>query len=370
MKKLFFSISILSVLAFGAISASAQQCDRNTMSPIRCGFYEEGYQDGVSDANSSRISDYRRYRTKYVPQYESFYRDGYGAGHDSVRPSIRWTGSQRAAYNSGYTLGQSDRRSGNQGRAGSEAGRSYDQNIGLYFQQGYTDGFDNRPRRYDFQIDGMPTDPGPGTGTSGTASWGGRVDDRANIIIRGNTIRTEDASYSGVQVAFQNINGSLPRRATTVTARRTSGRGEVFVIQQPSRGNDWTAIIQVVDARPGSSDYRIEIAWGGSSSGGIEETYRPGSVRWRGRVDQAVNIVISGRTVESQDASGTGISDVDYDLTGSLARRAGSIMAVKRYGRGTIRVIQQPSADNDYMAIVQVFDPANGADDYEVDISW
>lgn len=365
MKFLIFSIAVLSVLSFGSVSASAQ-CDRNTASPIRCGFYDEGYQDGVSDANSNRSDDYRRYRSKYVAQYESFYRDGYNAGYDSVRPTIRWTSSQRAAYNSGYTLGQNDRRNGDSsGRY--QDNRSYDQNIALYFQQGYSDGYDNLPRRYDFPIAGTPTPPGPGT--LGTASWGGRVDDRANIIIRGNTIRSEDVSYTGLQVAYQNINGSLPRRTTTVSARKTSGRGEVFVLQQPNRGNDWTAIIQVVDSRNGAGDYRVDISWGGSTSN-VEEPYRPGSVRWRGRVDQAANIVISGLEVETQDASGTGVSNVDFNITGSLARRAGSIMATLRSGRGTVRVIQQPSRDNDYMAIVQVFDPGNGAGSYDVDIRW
>ena len=76
MKKLFFCTALLFVIAFGGISASAQ-CDRNANSPIRCGFYDEGYQDGIADANANRSNDYRRYRTKYVSQYETFYSNGY-----------------------------------------------------------------------------------------------------------------------------------------------------------------------------------------------------------------------------------------------------------------------------------------------------
>src|SRR5437899_8979222 len=114
MKKLIIFAFAMCVIAFGGIYASAQ-CDRNLSSPIKCGYYDEGYQDGVADANSNRNSDYRRYRNKFESQYENNYRSGYDAGYDSVRPVNRWTPSQRSAYDSGYTIGQNDRRLGSQG---------------------------------------------------------------------------------------------------------------------------------------------------------------------------------------------------------------------------------------------------------------
>ena len=74
--------------------------------------------------------------------------------------------------------------------------------------------------------------------------------------------------------------------------------------------------------------------------------------------------------VRTEDAAGTGLSGVTFNINGSLASRPGSVTARKRNGRGTVTVVQQPSRDNDYTAIVKVFDPASGADDYEVDITW
>lgn len=370
MKKLFFCTSLLFVIAFGGISASAQ-CDRNTNSPIRCGFYDEGYQDGIADANANRPNNYRRYRTKYVNQYESFYSTGYNAGFDTVRPTVRWTNSQRNAYNSGYTLGQNDRRNGGQGRGEGNLGGRFDQNIGLYFQQGYTDGFDNRPRRYDFALDTTPTYPGnPGTGTgTGSLSWRGRIDDRANLVIRGGTVTIETISGRNSETTYQSFNGVLPSgRASVLNARKTSGRGEILVTQNPDRSNNYTAIIQIYDPRDGADNYAIDISW--SSAVSTAEPYRSGSVRWRGRVDQTANIVISGTDVQTQDASGTGLSGVSFDINGYLARRPGSVTARNRSGRGTVSVLQNPSWDNNFTAIVQVFDPSGGADDYEVDINW
>lgn len=377
MKNYILFLFVLCVIAFGGVSVSAQ-CDTSTMSPIRCSYYNEGYQDGVSDAQSNRTSDYRRYRSKYIrTAHETVFRDGYNAGYNSSQSNTRWTSSQRSAYNSGYTIGQSDRRRGTQGRS-TEGSAGYDQTIGLYFQLGYRDGFENRPREYDVPVGNYPIyppDPGfPGSGGGfNSASWGGRVDDRANIIIQSGSIRSQDASGTGLQVAYQNINGQLPRRAGVVTARKTSGRGSVTVIQQPSRFNDFTAIVQVADTRGGADDYRVEISWGGGGGGSgpiVDDPYRSGSVRWTGRVDQTANIIISGGDVYTEDASGTGLSNVNFNITGVLVRRSGSVTARKRSGRGTVRVTQQPTRNNDFTAIIQIFDPGAGSDSYDIDIIW
>ncbi len=368
MKKLFLLTTLFFAVAFGSISVSAQ-CDKNIDSPIKCGYYDEGFQDGTQDANRNRSNDYRRYRDKLDSQYESFYSRGYAAGYDSVRPTVRWTNSQRSAYDSGYTIGQNARRNGGQNRSGEGALRGYDPIIGLYFQQGYDDGFNNRARQYDVPLNNNPPNPGGGGGGGvGTANWSGRVDDRANIIIRGGSISAENVSGNGVQTNNQNINGSLPRRAATVTANRTNGRGDVTVIQQPNRSNNYTAIVQIYDRKNGADNYAIEMSW--TSAANVEEPYRSGSVRWRGRVDQTANIVITGADVQTQDAAGTGISNINFSINGYLARRPGNVRASKRNGRGSVSVLQQPSWDNDFTAIVQVFDPSGGADNYEVDISW
>lgn len=366
MKKQFLFFAILFTLAFGGISVSAQiQCDRNS-TPIKCGYYDEGYMDGVADGNSNRSSDYRRYRSKFESQYENNYRTGYEAGYDSVRPSTRWSYSQRNAYDSGYDIGQNDRRGGGQNRP-AESNRGYDQNIGLYFQQGYNDGFSNRRRTYDVPLSGNNYPPPPSGGNS-NATWSGRVDDRANIIIRGNNITVENVSGNGVQTTDQNVSRALPRRSTIVSAQKIEGRGDVTVIQQPSQFNNYTAIIQVYDRSGGAGNYRIDMSWAGSSN--VEEPYQGGGVRWRGRVDQTANIVISGNDVQTLNISGNGVSGVTFDINGYLAQRPGSVNVRKRNGRGTVTIIQQPNRSNDFTAIVQIFDPGSGADNYEVDITW
>lgn len=370
MKTLLLLTFAFCVMAFGGITASAQ-CDPNTTGIIKCSYYNEGYQDGANDARNNRSNDYRRYRDKYERRYEDFFRDGYSAGYESVRPTTRWTNSQRNAYDSGYSIGQNDRRSGTYNRPGEGARGGYDSNIAAYFQQGYDDGYNNRSRQYDVPLGNIPPTypPYPGQGnTAGSAYWNGRVDDRANIVIRGNTIYAENVSGNQTTTSSQNVRGSLPRRATNVTVNKRDGRGIVSIIQQPNRSNNFTAIIQIYDPKSGSGNYKIEASWVGAAN--VEEPYQSGSVSWRGRVDQTVNILISGSDVQSIDVATTGLWSVSHNINGYLARRPGSISAYKRKGRGTVTVLQQPTWENDFTAIVQIFDPNGGADNYEVDISW
>lgn len=380
MKNFFLFSVIFFTMALGAASVSAQ-CDPNSESPIKCSYYDEGYRDGGNDARNYLSNDYRRYRSKYNKQYESFYRNGYQSGYlnsgiQNPGQGPRWTNSQRSAYDSGYTIGQSDRNRSSQNRNSQPYG-NYDANIGLYFQAGYNDGFNGVQRRYNFPIGNSGPGWGGGGGgwgggggsATGTGFWSGRVDDRANIIIRGGSISAQDVSGTGLIIQNQSLSGSLPFRASTVTASRRRGRGSVNVIQQPNRFNNFTAIIQVADTKGGSDDYQVDIRWGGAA-GNVEEPYQSGNVYWRGRVDQKANIIINGSDVQTQDDSGTGLSGVTFNINGYLAHRPGTVNIRKRSGRGSVYVVQQPTWQNDFTAILQVFDPGGGADNYEVEISW
>ena len=245
------------------------------------------------------------------------------------------------------------------------------------------DGYEGIPRRYDFPIGQYPGNPGnpgnpgfpgnpgnpgfPGGTVNGTATWSGRVDKTANIIISGNTIRAVDVSNTGLTTTQQYVNGSLPRRASTVTVRREDGRGTVRVLEQPNSRNNYQAVIRIEDPRGGADNYRIEVSW--QSSNAIEP-YQRGSVSWSGRVDHRVYLYISGRDVFPQVIEGSAVQNARFNFTGALARRPGNVTVRKRDGRGEVRVFQQPSASNDYMAVIEIYDDKGGADNYRIDVSW
>jgi hypothetical protein len=340
------------------------------MSPVERGYYDEGYQDGVNDAQSNRSNDYRRYRNKFESRYESFYKQGYQEGYNNIRPTLSWNSDQKRAYDTGYNYGRDDARR-NHSRSPERFEGNYDAAYSAYFLRGYDDGYAGRSRQYNvgivgLVIPGLPTLP-PGN-TRGNIVWTGRVDDRVNITITGSIVQTAAVSGGDVSRVNYSMNKTFPRRAVTITVNKRRGRGEVSVIQQPDRNNNYTAIVQVYDSARGASDYELEIGWDVTNA---EEPYQAGRVTWSGRVDNRVNVVITGDYVQSVDVAGTGMSGVNYNMSGYLARRTGNLVNVNKIrGRGTVMVIQQPDWNNDFTAIVQIVDDSRGADNYQIEIGW
>ena len=96
---------------------------------------------------------------------------------------------------------------------------------------------------------------------SGRMTWRGRVDDDVRIVIRGGRADVETLGGTPYYDAATDFNASLPRRRVTVSVQKRRGRGDVFIEQQPSRENDFAAVIRIRDPRGGASDYEIEVSW-------------------------------------------------------------------------------------------------------------
>ena len=96
---------------------------------------------------------------------------------------------------------------------------------------------------------------------SGRMTWRGRVDDDVRIRIRGGSADVETIGGTPYYDSQPNFFNSLPNRRVTVRLAQKRGRGEIFIEQQPSRENDFTAIVRIRDTRGGASDYEFELQW-------------------------------------------------------------------------------------------------------------
>lgn len=105
---------------------------------------------------------------------------------------------------------------------------------------------------------GPPVDNRP---VIGRVYWRGRVDDRVHLKIRANFGDTITISGSNMGPGSYNFTSWLPERNVEVSATKKKGRGRVTVIQQPSRANNYTAVIEVYDDDAGSKDYELDIFW-------------------------------------------------------------------------------------------------------------
>lgn len=101
----------------------------------------------------------------------------------------------------------------------------------------------------------------PDTGRGGRMTWRGRVDDDVRIRIRGGSADVETIGGTAYSDGQPNFYNSLPPRRVTVRLTMKRGRGDIFIEQQPSRENDFTAIVRIKDPKGGASDYEFELQW-------------------------------------------------------------------------------------------------------------
>ena len=101
----------------------------------------------------------------------------------------------------------------------------------------------------------------PDTGRGGRMTWRGRVDDDVRIRIRGGSADVETIGGTPYYDGQPNFENSLPNRRVTVRLTEKRGRGEILIEQQPSRENDFTAVIRIRDTRGGASEYAFTLEW-------------------------------------------------------------------------------------------------------------
>jgi hypothetical protein len=95
----------------------------------------------------------------------------------------------------------------------------------------------------------------------GRAFWRGTVDDRVQIRLQDRDLRVETLSGRPYPDGTFSFTSALPNRRVTVEVNKQKGRGNVRVIQQPSRENNFTTVIEVADTEGGAKEYQLEIFW-------------------------------------------------------------------------------------------------------------
>jgi hypothetical protein len=92
-------------------------------------------------------------------------------------------------------------------------------------------------------------------------TWSGRVDGEIVLEIRDRTVRDRVVTGRQAEGVRYDFGASLPNREVNVTVDKRRGRGEVRVVEQPSRRNGYAAVIQIRDSSGGADDYEIEVRW-------------------------------------------------------------------------------------------------------------
>jgi hypothetical protein len=219
--------------------------------------------------------------------------------------------------------------------------------------------------------------------------WRGRVDREVRLVMRGDDVWTRGVSGRDARNARARVARSLPSRAGQVRVQLLDGRGDVAVIQQPTSQNNYTAIVRIYDRSGGADRYRLAAYWQPVGTGRWGDRTRDdddgrwdrdgryggrdgtdGMLRWRGAVDDEVEIRIQGRNFDTRTLSGNGTRDVRASISGRALRREQQVSVRERQGRGTVTVVQQPSQWNNYTAVVRIRDRQGGFGYYDIEVIW
>lgn len=232
--------------------------------------------------------------------------------------------------------------------------------------------------------------------------WRGQVDGVDEILIRGSEVRIRHLEAKPIQRQDHRFTSPLPEWDVELELRTIEGRGEIELIDEPSSWNDYTAVVRIDDSDEiGDGYYEFQLAWnerddwgdwgdwGGSDRDPWDEeddaepweredaadwdddaSYGGGAFRWEGRVDIRAEIRIRGGEHEVSDGGGSGTQEYRSRFTSDLPEREAPVSLRQLEGRGRVELIQSPSADNAYTAVVRIEDTKSGDDVYEFELSW
>lgn len=133
-----------------------------------------------------------------------------------------------------------------------------------------------------------------------------------------------------------------------------------------ARRSRWNDVRRTVDDIQRTLDGR-------GSGGGFHEAeseITSGRLHWRGTVDDNVQLLIRDGYVEVRTIGGTEYNDANYNFTSPLPRRRNTVRVNKLSGRGTVRILQQPSRENDFTAVIEIKDSSGGARMHEIEVLW
>jgi hypothetical protein len=96
---------------------------------------------------------------------------------------------------------------------------------------------------------------------AGALRWSGVVDGVAEIRIQGRQVALSSEGQPLRNVRYDIVGASLPNRDVSLQLARANGRGTIRVTQQPSRYNNYTAVIRIEDRSSGAAPYDFNLRW-------------------------------------------------------------------------------------------------------------
>lgn len=204
--------------------------------------------------------------------------------------------------------------------------------------------------------------------------WEGEVDGTSILYIRGKRLDIEDKSGNRIERQRYRFNDALPDVRQNARVQVLQGRGWVQIIQQPRVDNNYTLAVSIEDRQSGPSFYSIALYWdtGGNYSSYFDRPFDRGGDRllWTGRVDDEAVVECRRDACHSEALRGGPVMRERFKFTRPMPEREVQVSLDDVDGRGEVRLLEQPRANNGYAARVLIRDHQGGAADYGFTLSW
>jgi hypothetical protein len=222
-----------------------------------------------------------------------------------------------------------------------------------------------------------------GEGKPERISWTGQVDEAAIVSCHARSCvsSVEQGAPSATPVANERFKFSrpLPDRDVDVRLEDPEGRGEIRLIEQPRKRNNYTARVSIRDPLPGAGEYSFTLAWKRLTSKELKDSKASASIPepasrgflWTGAVDGHVRVTIQGGASFSEVVAGAPVKGEHAEIMRRLPTRADLMPAIQKLrGRGRAFIVESPSEKNNYRLVFEIDDPGPGGDDYEIELDW
>lgn len=207
-------------------------------------------------------------------------------------------------------------------------------------------------------------------------TWNGRVDQEVQLSMRGRRLNASNVGPAEPGTRRTNVISALPHGDGQVTVQLVNGRGSVDVIQQPTAANGYTATIRIRDPQGGAGNYRLNAYWQPMAAGVVGPPFgravgRRGrsALTWSGDVDDNLVLMLRPNGLSYRTVRGHQPMNIESEFNG-LPRNAAVVDVNQLQGRGSVTVVQQPSPDNGYTAMIRIVDPQSGYGHYRFDVRW
>ena len=95
------------------------------------------------------------------------------------------------------------------------------------------------------------------------------VDDEVNVFVRGSRVMVETVRGRRPYDAGTECSGPLPAGPMEFRFRGVDGRGDVDLVEEPSRRNGYRFWVRILDRRGGGEEHHFRIYWRAAGGGNL-----------------------------------------------------------------------------------------------------